>query len=217
MPEDDCRVCAPVIPPLEGKTRMWDERYARDDYLYGTAPNDFLAEQAARIPGGGRVLCLADGEGRNSVYLAALGFEVTAVDFSAVALDKAAHLARQQGVTVELRQADLSQYTLENDTWDGIVSIFCHLPPEARRRLHRQIPGALTVHGVLILEAYTPRQLTLGTGGPPDAELMMSTTILREELPRLEFVLLEEKQRDVMEGSGHTGQGAVVQAVATRS
>ncbi|MGM0633454.1 MAG: SAM-dependent methyltransferase [Pseudomonadota bacterium] len=195
---------------------MWDERYTRDDYLYGTAPNDFLAEQVGRIPGGGRVLCLADGEGRNSVYLAGLGFEVTAVDFSTVALDKAARLARQQGVSVELQQADLSQYTLENYTWDGIVSIFCHLPPEARRRLHRQIPGALTAHGVLILEAYTPRQLELGTGGPPDAELMMTADALREELTGLDFRLLMERERDVIEGSGHTGRGAVVQAVGAR-
>lgn len=216
-PDDGCRVCAPVVAPAgEEQSRMWNERYGRDEYLYGTAPNDFLAGQARRIPPDGRVLCLADGEGRNSVYLASLGHKVTAVDFSAVALRKAARLAEQHGVRVELEQADLSRYRLEPDHWDGILSIFCHLPPVARHHLHQQIPSALTGQGLLILEAYTPQQLGRGTGGPPDAELMMSAATLREELAELDFLLLEERERDVVEGHGHTGRGAVVQAVGVR-
>jgi hypothetical protein len=132
-----------------------------------------------------------------------------------VALEKAARLAEQQGVTVHRQQADLAGYTLERDSWDGIVSIFCHLPPDARQHLHRQIPTALTACGVLILEAYTPRQLGLGTGGPPSAELMMSAATLRHDLPGLDFKRLEERERDVIEGSGHTGRSYVVQAIAT--
>ncbi len=194
---------------------MWDRRYKGNDYFYGTAPNDFLAAHAHAIPPG-PVLCLAEGEGRNAVFLAERGHPVTAVDSSIEGLRKAERLARERGVTIEYLQADLADFDLGQDRWAGIVSIFAHLPPPLRRRVHAAVPHALQTGGVLLLEAYTPRQLEHGTGGPPVAELMMSEAILRDELPGLVFEHLAELEREVIEGSGHTGTGAVVQAIARR-
>ncbi len=194
---------------------MWDRRYKGNDYFYGTAPNDFLAAHAHAIRPG-PVLCLAEGEGRNAVFLAERGHPVTAVDSSIEGLRKAERLARERGVTIEYLQADLADFDLGQDRWAGIVSIFAHLPPPLRRRVHAAVPHALQTGGVLLLEAYTPRQLEHGTGGPPVAELMMSEAILRDELSGLAFEHLAELEREVIEGSGHTGTGAVVQAIARR-
>ncbi|WP_019612182.1 cyclopropane-fatty-acyl-phospholipid synthase family protein [Thioalkalivibrio sp. AKL7] len=192
---------------------MWDERYAEDDYVYGTEPNDFLRAAVANVPRG-RALCLAEGEGRNAVFLAQQGFDVLAVDSSAVGLQKAQRLAEDRGVQIETLVADLADYAIEPDSWDLIVSIFCHLPPDVRRRLHAEVVAGLRPGGVFILEAYTPAQLEWGTGGPPTAELMMTREVLTEELEGLEFEEAVERERDVIEGRFHTGRGAVVQVLA---
>lgn len=195
---------------------MWDERYASEDYVYGTAPNDFLAAEAHRIPAGGRVLTLAEGEGRNAVFLAEQGFQVTGMDASAVGLNKAAHLARERGVSVALECVDLAEAELGEACWDGVVAIFAHLPPPLRREVHRRVVRALKPGGVLLLEAYTPAQVGRGTGGPPNVEMMITADGLRQELQGLEFELLRECEREVVEGRGHTGAGAVVQVVARK-
>lgn len=192
---------------------MWDERYAEDDYVYGTEPNDFLRAAVANVPRG-RALCLAEGEGRNAVFLAQQGFDVLAVDRSAVGLQKAQRLAEDRGVQIETLVADLADYAIEPDSWDLIVSIFCHLPADVRRRLHAEVVAGLRPGGVFILEAYTPAQLEWGTGGPPTAELMMTREALTEELDGLEFEEAVERERDVIEGRFHTGRGAVVQVLA---
>lgn len=223
-PDANCRICTPIIAPERPQADtdtpdselMWDTRYGYDGYFYGTDPNDFVAKHYHRLPEHGRVLCLADGEGRNSVFLASHGFDVTAVDQSAVGLEKATRLARERGVVITAIQADLAQWPLGAQDWDAIVAIFCHLPPSIRRHVHEQIPGALKPGGVLLLEAYTPAQLAFGTGGPPYAELMLTADILTAELPPLVFDHLLETERQIIEGSGHTGRGAVVQAIARR-
>lgn len=194
---------------------MWDERYKVDEHVYGTAPNEFLASHAHVIPRG-RVLCLAEGEGRNAVFLAQQGYTVTAVDSSSVGLEKARRLSAAQGVELEFIHADLAEFDLGRDNWDGIISIFCHLPPELRRRVHREVPLALKFNGVFLLEAYTPRQSTFATGGPPNVDLMVSADALRDELARLSIEHLGETEREVLEGRGHVGRGAVVQMVATK-
>jgi len=114
---------------------MWNERYSAPEYVYGTEPNAFLVEAAPLIPPG-RVLALADGEGRNGVYLATRGHRVTSVDLSPVGLDKARRLAAERGVPIDTVVADLEDYVITPDSWQGIVSIFCHLPPPVRRRLY---------------------------------------------------------------------------------
>ncbi|MBE7453087.1 MAG: class I SAM-dependent methyltransferase [Kofleriaceae bacterium] len=196
---------------------MWDQRYSEPGYAYGTAPNDFLREAAGRyLPPGGEVLSLAEGEGRNAVYLARHGFRVTGVDSSRVGLDKARTLAAQHGVELATVVADLSSYPLGDERWDGIVSIWCHTSPVVRIRLHRAVVAALRPGGVFLLEAYTPDQLGRGTGGPPDAALMMTLAGLRAELDGLELIHGEEKVRAVHEGRYHDGPSAVVQVVARK-
>ena len=194
---------------------MWDERYSDADYAYGTEPNGFLVEEAWRIPDG-PVLCLAEGEGRNAVWLAERGYAVTAVDASRVGLEKAQRLAAERGVAIDCACADLADYTIEPGAWAGIVSIFAHLPPEARRRLHGQVVGGLRPGGMFILEAYTPEQLDYATGGPPAAEMMMDIASLEAELPGLAVDFAREGEREVVEGRYHTGVGHVVQLVARR-
>lgn len=195
---------------------MWDERYSSEDYVYGTEPNDFLREQDGLLASGGRVLCLAEGEGRNAVYLAGLGMEVTAVDASEVGLAKAHRLAQAKGVAIATEQIDLADYDPGQGQWDAIVSIFCHLPPTVRERLHQRVVNALKPGGLLILEAYRPEQLDYKTGGPGSADMMMTESSLRSELDGLHFDLLESRVREVVEGRGHSGDGAVVQLVALK-
>jgi SAM-dependent methyltransferase len=194
---------------------FWDDRYRGEAYAYGVEPNDFLRESAASIPKG-RVLCLAEGEGRNAVYLASLGYAATAVDLSAEGLRKAERLARERGVSLEVVQTDLADYELPAATFTGIVSIFAHVPRAVRQRLHAQIPAALAVGGVFVLEAYRPEQIPLATGGPRDAALMPTLAELREELAPLELVIAREVEREIHEGTFHDGPGATVQLLGIK-
>ena len=194
---------------------MWDERYASPDYVYGTEPNDFLASVASRIPEG-RVLSIADGEGRNGVYLATLGHDVTSVDASAVGLAKAQQLAASRGVYITTTVADLAEYPIAAGAWQGIVSIFCHLPPPLRRMVHADVVRGLAPGGVYVLEGYTLDQLRHGTGGPSSADLLLTLEAVRAELAGLEFLHAVELERDVQEGAFHSGRSAVVQVVARK-
>jgi SAM-dependent methyltransferase len=193
----------------------WNKRYAKPGYAYGTEPNDFLVSVTERIPKG-RVLSLGEGEGRNAVHLASLGYDVTAVDVSDVGLEKARRLATERDATLSTVAADLAAYTIEPDTWDGIISIFCHLPRRLRQQVHVNAVRGLKTGGTFVLEAYTPRQLDLGTGGPPDRELLVSLEELQLELSALDLVLARETERHVAEGRCHYGRSAVVQVVGVR-
>jgi SAM-dependent methyltransferase len=194
---------------------FWNNRYAVAGHVYGEAPNAFVAEVAPQIPAG-PVLCLAEGEGRNAVHLATLGHRVTAVDQSEVGLAKARRLAGARGVEIETVLADLANYSIATDAWAGIVATFAHLPPALRRRVHHDVMAGLQPGGVFVLEAYTSAQLAFGTGGPKSPERLMTLDGLREELSGLEFLIARELERDVIEGDGHTGRGAVVQILARR-
>ena len=193
---------------------MWDDVYSTEQYVYGREPNEFLRDNYTSIPMG-RVLCLAEGEGRNAVYLAGLGYQVTAGDASKVGLMKAERLALEKGVEIDIVHADLATFNLGEHRWDGVVSIFCHLPPMVRKTVHQGVERSLKPGGALLLEAYTPRQLENKTGGPPVPELMLSKDILKTELPGLVFNHLQELDRDVTEGSKHLGLGSVVQAIGS--
>ncbi|MBU8895350.1 SAM-dependent methyltransferase [Corallococcus sp. H22C18031201] len=194
----------------------WNTRFSGDAYAYGTQPNDFLAEMAARLPAQARVLSLAEGEGRNAVHLASLGHDVTAVDASNVGLDKAKKLAAARGVTVHTVVSDLADFTIAPSTWDAGILIFCHLPPALRRATHQALARGLKPGGLILLEAYTPAQLTFRTGGPPVRELLYTAEELREDFAGLELPVLREITRDVREGRLHTGTAAVVQLVARK-
>jgi SAM-dependent methyltransferase len=195
---------------------MWNGRYREPDYLYGTEPNDFLAGQIDRFAPDARILSVAEGEGRNAVFMASRGLRVTAVDSSHVGLVKARRLAARRSVAIHAACLDLGHWPIPPSAWDGIVSIFCHPEPAVRRWLMRGIVDGLRPGGLLLLEAYVPRQLELGTGGPPRAELMLDEATLRDELSGLEFLRLEEVEREIREGRGHHGRSAVVQVVARK-
>ncbi len=195
---------------------IWDERYAPNTYFYGTEPNDFLREHASFIAPGGNVLCLGEGEGRNAVYLAGRGYDVVALDQSPVGLEKAQRLANSKSVRIQTIVANLDGYRFESGRWDGIVSIWCHLPSAMRTVLHRQVIVGLKPGGVFLLEAYTAQQLRYGTGGPKDADLLPSLAELTHDLEGMEILQGTEGERVVHEGAGHAGLSAVVQMVARR-
>ena len=194
---------------------MWDERYGAEEYAYGTSPNEFLVEKVSCIPKG-KVLSLAEGEGRNAVFLAKQGYAVTAVDASLVGLNKARKLAQDNDVVVEFIHADLADYDLGENKWDGIVSIFCPLPSSLRKELYKKVIAGLKQNGVFLLEAYTPDQLKHGTGGGSSVDVMQSKESVRLELAGLKFKHLTELEREVIEGVYHTGIGSVVQAIAMK-
>lgn len=196
---------------------LWDTRYAGEGYAFGDKPNDFLRSQETLLRSHvGDALCLAEGEGRNAVWLAGLGYRVTAVDQSAVGLAKAEALAKQAGVEIRTAHADLAEYDLGVAHWELVVSIWCHLPPELRLKVHRQVVQALKPGGLLVLTAYTPGQPARGTGGPSNPAMCMSVAGLREELAGLEFVVAEELVHEVHEGKYHNGVSEVVQVVARK-
>lgn len=194
---------------------MWDQRYSRKDYAYGTNANDFLVSAGDQLPTG-KILCLAEGEGRNAVWLAEHGNEVTAVDSSEIGLKKANQLARDRGVNITTVHADLTNHDMGVQQWDAIISIFCHLSPGLRKDVHRRCVNGLREGGVFLLEAFTPLQLQFKTGGPTTSDMMMNVQSLSSELKGLEFFYLQERVRKIHEGEFHNGTGAVVQALAKK-
>lgn len=193
---------------------MWNERYSEQGFAYGTQPNDFLKANIESLTKG-KTLCLAEGEGRNAVFLAMHGFEVTAVDLSSVGLEKAQRLADENGVTIKTIVADLSDFEIEENSWDTIVSIWAHVPAIVRRSLHAKVVAGLKSKGTFLLEAYTPKQIEFGTGGPK-IDMTMSLETLCRELSPLRFEIAREIEREVQEGKYHNGHSAVVQILAVR-
>ena len=203
-------------PSSPQKRKGWDERYATEDYLFGTEPNDFLKSVAEKIPASSKVLCLADGEGRNGVFLASLGHSVTSVDMSLVGLQKAQQLAARNDVPLTTIHADLTEYDLGSSRWDCIVSIFFHIPKNLQDIIYPRLLKSLRPGGHLIIESYTPRQLTFNTGGPPLAEYMLTMELIKSAFEDLLFLHAAELDRQVIEGAGHTGQAAVLQLLAQK-
>ena len=195
---------------------FWNEKFANTDYAYGTEPNDFLASAVTTLKRGA-TLSLAEGEGRNAVWLAQQGFTVSSVEQSEKGVAKTLRLALQRGVIVMAERGELETVHIQPNSWDLVVSIYAHTPQELRRKLHRQVVAGLKPGGVFVLEAYTPAQIPNNTGGPKDASLMPTAELLRSELAGLVFDHIEEVERDVVEGSLHTGTAHVVQVVAHRA
>jgi 2-polyprenyl-3-methyl-5-hydroxy-6-metoxy-1,4-benzoquinol methylase len=195
---------------------FWNQRYSGEDYFYGTSPNAFVAESAGLIPPG-PVLCLAEGEGRNAVFLASRGHSVTAMDQSTAGLAKARWLASARGVAINFVAGDLAEFVITPGSWTGVVATFAHLPQPLRRDVHRRVVDGLRAGGVYLLEAYTPEQVKYKTGGPVNQpELLMQLKDLRTELAGLELVIARELVRDVNEEPGHRGLSAVVQVAARK-
>ena len=197
------------------RSKTWDERYDMADYAYGIQPNDFLAESIHLLPKG-EALSLAEGEGRNAVFLAQQGFDVTAVDSSKIGVKKAQQLAQSKNVQANFIHADVNRFELGEEQWDLIISIFVPLPEQHRIALHKRVTEALKPGGVFLIEAYRPEQAHRDTGGGRSPEVMQTAETIRNDLPTLDILHLEELHRDVLEGIYHTGTGAVVQAITRK-
>ena len=195
---------------------FWDERYQDADYIYGLHPNDFLREHAGIFKPGDRILTLAEGEGRNAVFLAQQGCAVRGVDFSAQGREKALKLAADQDVHIDYDIADLTTYDMGAAQWDGIVSIFCHLADTQRPALFEATRKALKPGGMFILESYNKKQLAYGTGGPGKETHLVSLDELKNVFHDFEITLAQDIERDVREGQGHTGKASVTQLIVRK-
>ncbi|KAI8616478.1 SAM domain-containing protein [Chytriomyces sp. MP71] len=201
-------------------SQFWDERYAATDVLvYGEAPNDHVVAACEYLKANSKVISLGEGEGRNAVFLATRGHAVHCVDLSPVGLTKAQKLAEAKGVSslISTQAADLSDCVFGVEQYDAVVAIWCHLPSALRRSVHERAVHSLKPGGIVLLEAYTPANIGRGTGGPGAADFCMSEEILRAEFgDSVEWKLMREVEREVKEGSYHTGLSATVQAIAVK-
>jgi SAM-dependent methyltransferase len=197
-----------------GELERWNGRYAPDSYLFGTAPNAFLAAQKARLPKHGRALSIADGEGRNGVWLAEQGLDVVSMDFSPVAQAKARALAAQRGVTIATEQVDLANWDWPADAFDVIVVIFAQ--PLEKTALFAGIRRALKPGGLLLLEGYPPKQLEYGTGGPGEVERLYTRADLEAGFGSFSKVDVAEYDAEIYEGDGHGGMSALIDLVGVK-
>lgn len=196
----------------------WDARFAGDEYIFGTAPNAFLASQQSRLVAGGRALSVADGEGRNSVWLARQRMHVTAFDIAPRGVDKARALARQAGVTVEFHVSAVEDWSWTPDAFDVVAAIFVQFaPPAVRARMFAGMLRTLKPGGWLLLQGYTPRQLEYRTGGPPCAEHLYTPALLRQAFAGHEIVELREHDEVLAEGTQHAGLSALIDCVVRRN
>jgi len=196
---------------------FWDTIYDTDHYRYGTAPNAFLREQAPHIHPRGKVLCVGDGEGRNGVWLAEQGFEVTSIEPSSAGVRKIRQLADEREVTVNVLEGKVPDIMPEPGAYDAAVLTFIHLPPDLRPIIHRVVSDALAPGGLLILEAFTPAQLAYNSGGPRAEPMLFTPDLLRDDFAHLTIELLEEVINHLDEGPGHAGEAALVRLRARRT
>jgi 2-polyprenyl-3-methyl-5-hydroxy-6-metoxy-1,4-benzoquinol methylase len=195
---------------------VWHERFQTEEYVYGKEPNAFV-KQAAPFLLKGKILCIAEGEGRNSVFLARHGFNVTAWDFAPSALEKTEKLAKEQGVKVKTELKDMAEVEWQTEQWDGIVHIFGHFPEQIRDRTFEGIKKALKPGGFYVSELYTKEQLEYRTGGPRDQQLLIDPKLLLENFSEycIKHFFIGEVERN--EGKLHTGKAHVVQSIFKKS
>jgi SAM-dependent methyltransferase len=204
--------------PFTDAAAMWNQRYAGEEFLFGEAPNEYLREQAAQLPARGRALCVADGEGRNSVWLARRGLQVDAFDIAENGVAKARRLAKRHGVTVDFAVADGDALAWPEAVYDLVVAIFVQFAdPPMRERLFANMVRALKPGGLLVLQGYTPRQLQYRTGGPQRADHLYTEGLLREAFAALEIVDLRSYDAELREGRQHTGMSALIGMVGRRA
>lgn len=196
---------------------QWNARYAGEAFLFGETPNAFLERQAARLRPGMKALAVADGEGRNGVWLTEQGLDVVATDVSEVAQAKAAQLARARGVSLDLRLADAAAWGWPPEGFDLVVAIFIQFAGSAdRERIFAGFRRTLRPGGLLLLEGYRPEQLAYGTGGPPDVENLYTAPMLREAFAGFEILELSEHDSELREGAAHSGMSALIDLVARK-
>ncbi len=197
---------------------MWEDRFkASEDYVFGKAPAQFLTDHAAYLTPGAKALSVADGEGRNSVYMAERGMAVTALEFAPSAIARAKALAAEKGVTVDFQNADVLTRDWERDAFDHVVGIFIQFTgPDGRQTLFDGMKQATKPGGLVMLHGYTPEQLAHGTGGPPFAENMYTESLLQDAFAGWEILTCRAYEREVQEGRGHSGISALIDLIARK-
>lgn len=201
----------------EPELERWNQRFGAVDYIFGTAPNAFLASQKALLRAGSRALCVADGEGRNSVWLAEQGLEVVAFDFSPVGVEKARRLAAARGMKVRYEVATVYDWSWPTAAYDVVVAIFVQFAdPPMRSFMFDRMVRAVRPGGLVLIEGYTPRQLKYGTGGPKQVDQLYTEGLLREAFARLELLELRQYEAELDEGSRHRGMSAVIDFVGRK-
>ena len=196
---------------------MWNERYSKAGYLFGTEPARFLREHQAYLTAGSKVLAVADGEGRNSVFMAGKGLDVVAMDGSYIAIEKARALALARDVMINFNEADIAHWDWAEAQYDLVVAVFIQfVGPAQRDEIFAGMKRTLKPGGVLMLHGYTPEQIELGTGGPTNAENMYTDDMIAQAFGDFEVLELRSYQRHVDEGEGHSGTSALIDLVARK-
>lgn len=202
---------------FDNPRETWNERYASPGYLFGEEPNAFLRKQARWLRPGGRVLCVADGEGRNSVWLAEQGFEVIAFDFAPNAVEKARALAKRRGVRVDHQVNEFENWPWATARYDAVAAIFIQfLPPDRREAAIAAMKASVGPRGAFLLEGYRPEQVDYGTGGPPRRDHMYTREWVERQFADWDIRVLEAYDAELCEGRRHCGKSALIDLVATR-
>jgi cyclopropane fatty-acyl-phospholipid synthase-like methyltransferase len=196
----------------------WESRFSAPGYLFGDRPNAFLARHADRLKPGMKALCVADGDGRNGVWLAEQGLEVHSVDFSPTALAKARVLATKRGVSIHTERAELpTGWEWPTNAYDLVVGIFIQFSPPAEREImFDNMKKALKEGGLLLIEGYGPKQLEYATGGPKKLDQLYTKDLLMEHFGEFFELTIEEYDQEVDEGEGHSGMSALVDLVGRK-
>ena len=202
---------------FDNPLQTWNTRYARDDFHFGEEPNAFVRTHAHCLEGSRSALCVADGEGRNSVFLAEQGIAVTAFDFAPNAVAKAKRLAARRGVRVDHRLADIITWDWTSATYDALVAIFIQfLPPKDREGVFAEMKSSVMPGGLILLEGYRPEQVDYGTGGPPLRENMYTREWLGVQFRDWDILELNAYDAEIHEGHGHRGMSALIDLVARK-
>jgi SAM-dependent methyltransferase len=195
----------------------WETRYSKPEYAFGKAPNYFLAACKGLLPGSGKALAVADGEGRNGVWLAEQGLDVVSLDFSPSAQTKAAALAKERGVTMTIVRGDVHNWAYPETVFDVVCEVFTQFStPAERAKKWDGMKRALKPGGLLILIGYTPKQLQYGTGGPKEIENLYTRAMLEEAFGGFRDLIIEEEELDMHEGASHAGLSAVIHLTARK-
>ena len=193
----------------------WDSRFAGEEYLFGIEPADALKRHLPMLVDAGRTLVVADGEGRNSTFLAQQGFEVVAQDYSPVAVAKAQKLAAQKSVEIEFRVSDIHDFDWTEEQYDNVVAIFIQfVAPDRQAYVFEGLKSALAPGGTLLIHGYTPEQINFGTGGPPNADHMYTRQMLDDAFHDLDILVNRSYHAEISEGKGHSGMSALIDFVA---
>jgi ubiquinone/menaquinone biosynthesis C-methylase UbiE len=195
---------------------FWNERYAEKEYAYGILPNQFLADSILNLPKHGKILFPAEGEGRNAVFAAKNGFEVTAFDLSSEGKKKANKLANDNNVQIDYRVGVLEHLNFEEASFDGVVFIYAHFPKAIRKAMHQQILRLVKPNGLIIFEAFSKEQLHYPSGGPKEVAMLFSEEEVKDEFQNIDFHFLKTEIIELNEGPFHQGKGSVVRFIGKK-